>query len=567
MNKQYTNVPCKLFSSNEKHPHSDDWIKAKCYVCSPGKNRNFTYFSKEELEAAIPSLAYVPVVGKLYEITDAAGNVVGHYFGGHDYEVTDDLEVKSITVPYGCATTDAPWYETVTEFGKEVEYLCCYVYLWAGRYPEMTDAIFSDELLYNHSMEVCFDDYTVYEEDSAFMELHGLKFDALCILGKSDDKSHPERNTTPCFPSASFVPVSEFSLDTDSFRQLMHEMRSAFSACFENSASLEEGGESVLTLNQELVAAILAEYNIAQEELPFEITDDMTEEQLRASLDEMKASDDIIPPASEDIPAEETEPPVDTIEVVEEAADVEPAQEEPTEDVVVDEVVECAVETEVEAEAETEDVVEEPASAEEPAAAEFSTTMSQKRDALIDALCVSATDNTYFYLMDYDDSYVYVEMSQYVNEHWVEKHGRVPYMFDDSAKTAMVAGNFEEMIVTWLTVNEAAQVEAARKELEELRQFKMDADTAALNASIDATMDRFGDLETSIEAGEYAAKARSGEMSVEDLELHLFALRGRNVKSAPKSANNVRVGLDTSNMDHDDPYGGLIERARARRAR
>lgn len=562
MDKKYLNVPCKLFSSGEKHPHSNDWIKAKCYICSPGKNRNFTYMSKEELEAAIPSLAYVPVVGKLYEITDAAGNVVGHYFGGHDCEVTDDLEIKSITVPYGCATVDAPWYETVTEFGKEVEYLCCYVYLWAGRYPEMTDAIFSDELLYNHSMEICFDDYTVYEEDSAFMELHGLTFDALCILGKSDDKSHPERNTTPCFPSASFVPVSNFALDTDNFRQLMQEMRSAFSACFENSESLEEGGENVL--NQELVAAILAEYGLTVEALSFEITEDMTEEQFRAALDEMKAEENGNPPAEDEATFEE-EPAGD--EPTEGISDEEPATEAVVDETPADDVVEMA------AEGATDDEIDEPEEGAEQVS--FASTMNQKRDAIRNALepvierdaAGNVMSEVYFYLMDFDDNYAFVERDRYDANGYSEMHGRFAYVFDDASKSASITGEFEQMVMTWLTLNEAAQVEANRNELAALRQFKADADEKSLQASIDATLENFGDLDTMQEFGDFAEKARKQEMSVEDLELHLFALRGKTMKPAVKHSTPVRVGIDSCNVDHDDPYGGLIERARARRNR
>ena len=51
------------FSSFEKL--NDNFLKAKCYVLALGKNVNKSYFSKENVDRAYPTLAYVPVIGHL----------------------------------------------------------------------------------------------------------------------------------------------------------------------------------------------------------------------------------------------------------------------------------------------------------------------------------------------------------------------------------------------------------------------------------------------------------------------------------------------------------------------
>ena len=222
--KPSLSVPVR-FDKLECDPHEGTFQKMKVYICSPGKNRNYSYISKEELEAAKASLAYVPVVGRVYEKIDKkSGEVCGYYFGGHDYDFDENYEWRPTTVPYGVMTADEPWWETVEENGKSVEYLCGYCYLWVGRWPVLKDAAWNDTFWYAQSMEMHYKDYTIYEEDSNFVEFHGCRFDALCILGY--DPVNKEYNTEPCFPSAGFVPVAEFSVNSEQFSQLMEEMKS-----------------------------------------------------------------------------------------------------------------------------------------------------------------------------------------------------------------------------------------------------------------------------------------------------------------------------------------------------
>lgn len=517
MSKQRTSVPLPFSKIVPVRPVNKEFTLTKVYVCSPGKNRNMSYIAQEELDAAAPTLSYIPVVGHLIEDVDDDGNVTGHHFGGHDCELTADGHIRMLTVPFGVVTTDAPEYETVTEWGKEKTYQTAYAVLWTGRYPELKDAIYSENVWFGQSMEINFENFEILDEDSNYMSLHGLSYSALCILGKSDD---PSKHVEPCFPSARIEPV-KFDLNGEQFCQTMAEMRERLSSCFENTAS-KEGGKT--KLNQDKINEILANAGVSVDAIDFEITDEMTEDQLLAALEDYK-----VRMAAQD-PADGADP-----------ADPEPAGNDP-----------------------------EPAG-NEPAQS-FSATMNQKREALRNALEHVYTYNpdgsvqseVDYWVEDFDDTHVFVERDYWTASDYQCTYGRFPYSFDDAAKTASITGEFEEMVKMWLTKAEAAKVETDRTELETLRQFKKDADDAAFNAQVESVCAEFDDL-ASLE--EFASiKAKAAEFaSLDDLKLQLFALRGMQAKPAPKkpsAAPSVKVGIDHDAGSGSDvePYGGLFAR-------
>lgn len=195
---------------------NDEFLLVKIYAMAYGKNRNFTYISKEDVENAIPSAYYCPVVGHIRVAVDTDGNE--HlYMGSHDFEITDDWEIKDVTRPYGVIVENSEGWETVDEHGKDVEYLTFNAILWTGRYPELNEAAYSEEVLFNQSMEINIDNYRPFEEDSNYWEVLGFSFSAFCLLGKADEGStngHTDEaeHTEPAFISAKVVPY-EFGLD------------------------------------------------------------------------------------------------------------------------------------------------------------------------------------------------------------------------------------------------------------------------------------------------------------------------------------------------------------------
>lgn len=507
----------KIDSVNREFDH------VKIYTFRAGANRNYSYVSKTELDKALPSLNYLPVVGHLIEEYDSDGNVSGHYFGGHDYVVTDDLKVKMITVPYGVVISGTAQYETIDEHGQEVQYLTAEAYLWTGRYPEMRDAIYSDEVWYGQSAEITFEQWRPWQENSLYAELLDVNFSALCLLGKSDDK---EKHTEPCFQSAHVEPIktSAFALDGTQFSQLMSKLREQLAHSLEHTENQQKGGSD---MNQEDRDAIFAEFSLTPSDVDFEVADEMSTEELREKL---------------------------TAFVEAQKGDV---SGEP-DDHFGDEMFSAEGEQELEGQMIL-----------------FSATYREKEESLRQAVrCLNKEEydeqgklvkEVYCCLHDFDDEFAYFCTNIYSKSSYEEHYCRCAYAFDEDNQ-ASLTGEPEEVFLRWLTAEQIEKVEADANKLNELIQFKQSIEETEFATKRDELIGKFADvsgLEEFAAIKEEAEARKAGNL--EDLEMKLFALRGKQVKFEKPARDNSRVGIDyDADGEEDDGYGGLLNRQKNR---
>ena len=262
---------------------NDEFTLCKCYVQGVGKNRNFSYMSKENIQRCLPTLSYAPVVGHLIDKLDEDGNPTGEkYMGGHDYYIDDDWNLKSACVPYGVVKADSFDFETVKEYEDEIEteYLTAEVVLWTGRYSELMEAIYSDDFYFNQSMEINVSEFRPYEEDSNYTELTDFTYSALCLLGKADDKTSPE-HTEPCFVESKVIPV-QYSLEREEFSKVMGELKNELAFYF-NKDNTEGKEDEVVENEKEEVIETVEEVN---EESTEEVVENTTEETPDAEVNE-----------------------------------------------------------------------------------------------------------------------------------------------------------------------------------------------------------------------------------------------------------------------------------------
>ena len=262
---------------------NNEFTLCKCYVQGVGKNRNFSYMSKENIQRCLPTLSYAPVVGHLIDKLDEDGNPTGEkYMGGHDYYIDDDWNLKSACVPYGVVKADSFDFETVKEYEDEIEteYLTAEVVLWTGRYPELMEAIYSDDFYFNESMEISVSEYRPYEEDSNYTELTDFTYSALCLLGKADDKTSPE-HTEPCFVESKVIPV-QYSLEKEEFSKVMGELKNELAFYF-NKDNTDGKEDEVVENEKEEVIETVEEVN---EESTEEVVENTTEETPDAEVNE-----------------------------------------------------------------------------------------------------------------------------------------------------------------------------------------------------------------------------------------------------------------------------------------
>lgn len=260
-------------------PINDSFTLAKCYVMALGRNKRRLEFSKEVVEDALPTLFNIPVVGHLYQ--DPDGNL---HMGGHDKALVKNdkgrYKFKKLTVPFGVVPQqDNVTFEDVKEKdGTTKTYLTADVILWTARYPELLDAAYDDEILFNESMEIDYFDFEKTKDQ--YLKVKKFQFTALCLLGKSDDADF---NVNPCFPS-SVIEAYEFS-EKDGWEQLAKDFKDELAKVFSefSETKFDKGGESMLT--SERIAEILKEYGIAQDKLSFDFSE-MSEEDFTAKLKE-----------------------------------------------------------------------------------------------------------------------------------------------------------------------------------------------------------------------------------------------------------------------------------------
>lgn len=519
--KKYMSVTLPSAKISKVETVNKEFDHVKIYTFGVGANRNYSYVSKAELDKALPSLNYLPVVGHLIEEYDPDGNVTGRHFGGHDCVVTDDLKVKMITVPYGVVISDTAQYETVEEYGQQVEYLTAEAYLWTGRYPEMKDAIYSDETWFGESAEISFEQWRPWSENSLYTELLDVNFSALCLLGKSDD---PKKHTEPCFQSARVEPMdnSTFALDGAQFSQLMGEMREQLAFSLENRQLHQKRGSE---MTQEERDAIFAEFSLTPSDVDFGLTEEMSADELREKLEAFKAAK-----------AEQT----DEAEFSTDGGD---DQHEP-------EQLEGQMSL-------------------------FSMTYRQKDDAIRDAIRVfdkeerdsqgKLVKEVYCYLNDFDDEFAYFCASVYTPQSRAEKHYKCAYTIGEDGKAA-VNGEAQEVFLKWLTAEEVQKIEADQSLLSELIQFKQSVEESEFAEKKDTLLNEFSDVagfeEFSAIKDELEAR-KTG--SVDDIEMKLFALRGKQVKLDKPAKSMSRIGIDHENDDSgDDGYGGLLNRQKTR---
>lgn len=490
---------------------NEEFTVCKCYIHGLGKNRNYSYFDKEDVQKALDTLHFVPVVGHLYE--DLDGNT---YMGSHDCEwVLNDngLSFKDLTVPFGVVPypNNFQFEDVVENDGSTVTYLTGDIILWTGRYPALMEAVYDENTYFNQSMEVNVNYCEPLKEDKTYTKITDFSYSALCLLGKSDNEQY---NKEPCFPSAR-VEAYNLNFSKDDFVVLMEEMQNNLSFHFETINKNNKGG-NILEQNKD----------------DKQFAKDTIEEQ-KEQEEQFENSIKI---------EQQTE---DQIEQVEEVKDDEQLETDENVDIEKQDF-----QTEVEEHQEV-----------KPTEAELKfSTYNEKRELV--RKCLPKQDFVSYYVFDMDDDFVYVDREEYKNEYIITK-GRFGYEIEDG--NAKLTSDFEEIFVTLLTQKEKEAVENSRnfleQELENLRQFKETTLKEQHKVDVDNLLGGFSDLEKYEEFEELKEKAYTFE-SLKDLEKECFAIRGMHMTvpaDSGKANNSIKFSIKDT-VNDDEPYGGLVSK-------
>ena len=522
-------------------PINDQMTLCKCYIMAVGENRNRSNISKEAVDNALPTIYNIPIVGHLFVDDDNETRM-----GGHDRALEKDANgkyvFKVLTVPFGVVPqqNDIHYEEVKEQDGTTNTYLVGDIILWTGRYPEILDAKYDDSIYFNQSMEILPIDSN---KKDGITYIDAFQFSALCLLGKSDDKG---KNVEPCFKSARVEPYS-FSGE---WTKLFAEFKEELAKCYQEQ-NIEKGGNKALTIED--VKTIMSEFGVTEDaEIPFEITDDMTEDAVRERLAEIY---------TEQVSTAKEEENVD-----EQSLDNPDSKEVNSEDSTSD--------FETSADEETETVKEESAKTElfksdsEMFAKEM--TNNEIREALfseVSKLCVwTESDCVSYCLVDFDSRFAYVRY--YIcGESVDERSGyeRIPYSTEEG-KTILKTAESKEVRLCWLTKEDEDALDAKNDELNALRKYKEDRLADDKQKAYGAILSEFTDLAEDDEFKQIASSAMTFE-SAEALKEKCYAIRGKKVvktKDRPLSTRRFPVGFgaEETESDKDAFYGKYVKKSK-----
>lgn len=182
MNKEMRNVPV-IFQKLKDYTNSltdTRFMEVKIWLMHLGENFNGSYFSKEVVKKAIPTLANTPILG--YVEADINGN---DDFSDHRsivYKDNGKYRTKYIGSAYGIIpeTNDAKFEKRIGDDGVEREYLTCRGLVW--RKNEEAIDIFNRDSIKAQSMEL-HEDYDGEMGDDGLFHFTDFKFFGACALG------------------------------------------------------------------------------------------------------------------------------------------------------------------------------------------------------------------------------------------------------------------------------------------------------------------------------------------------------------------------------------------------
>lgn len=398
----------------------------------------------------------------------------------------------------------------------------------------VTEYLFTDVILWKRQYGY---DYLVEKKSiGQSMEISFTNYvidqDGYCIIEDFEFDALCLIDCVPCFESAS---IQLFS------KREISNYKSQFSAMIEDFKSLTKEQSINLDfsiyakkeggkekLNQETINAILAEFKIVLKDLDFEVNEDMTEEDFRAKIDSFTKKTIVL------------------------------------------------------SKAET-----------------YAATYQQKRKALdnaCDPITVRNDDgnvisNTYFWVQDFDDEFVFVEKNVWSDSNDECSVGRFSYTFDETTLTATLTSEFEKMVMVRLTLEENEKLEKSRNafelmekefgdlkkdfeiyksnystvnaDVEELRIFQnttlanqREADEVEMFAQFDEKLKGETDYDT--------LKTECKELTLNEIREKCFSILGKKLAkfSVNKLKNNtIKIPVaNAGNTEETKPYGDVYDK-------
>ena len=254
-------------------------LKLKLKVCHTEVNRNGSNISKENMEKAMPTLKYRPILAYIHELPDGTKD-----FYAHNMEIVEnedgDAEIVYIEKQVGCFTADKPWLEYDKDMDKT--YVMAYAVI-PEDYTEAADIIrrkngtkVSCELVINELS---------YNAKEKYLDLTDFYFGGTTLLGCDEEGNEIGEGML-----GARADISDFCYKEPVFtyQEKMIEVLDKLNTTLSNfnTTTIQKGGCEMNKFEE-----LLEKYGITVEDVTFE-TEGLSDEELEVAFAEAFDSGD-----------------------------------------------------------------------------------------------------------------------------------------------------------------------------------------------------------------------------------------------------------------------------------
>ena len=255
-------------------------LKLELKVCHTQTNRNGSHISDENMEKAMPTLKYRPILAYIHELKDGTKD-----FYAHNVEIVEnedgETEISYIEKQVGCFTADDPWLKYDEEKGKT--YVHAYAVIPEG-YTDAADIIrrkngtkVSCELVINE---------LAYNAKEKYLDLIDFYFGGCTLLGCDEEGREVGEGMLGARADISdFCHKEPVFTYQDKLVEVLDKLNITLSN-FTIKQSTEEGGKENMNKFEEL----LSKYGKSKEDVTFEV-EGLSDEELEAKFAEIFDSD------------------------------------------------------------------------------------------------------------------------------------------------------------------------------------------------------------------------------------------------------------------------------------
>lgn len=253
-------------------------LKLELKVCHTKKNRNGSHISDANMEKAMPTLKYRPILAYIHELEDGVKD-----FYAHNMEIVEDengdAEINYIEKQVGCFTADNPWLKYDKK--KDKTYVHAYAVIPEG-YTEAADIIrrkngtkVSCELVINE---------LAYNAKEKYLDLTDFYFGGCTLLGVDENGNEIGEGML-----GARADISDFCHEEPvfTFQDKLAEALEKLNTTLSNfNMNFSKKGDDNMGKFEEL----LAKYGVTAEEVAFD-TEGLSDEELEAKFAEVFEDD------------------------------------------------------------------------------------------------------------------------------------------------------------------------------------------------------------------------------------------------------------------------------------